>query len=728
MNRILLRVLAIVVLVGGVTARAADLPGSGDDTGKTVVYRDTFGVPHIFAPTPEAGQYAIGYATAEDRPEQLLMNLLTGIGELASVAGKAAVESDLRARMWDHYGVGQRKLADLGPEVLGHLKAYVKGINDFFESHPQDRPAWWGDRKVDEAMVLAWGRLFLYNWSIDEVFEDLERGGVKSNYQKALRGSNQFTIAPSRSAEGAAILAVDPHLSWWGPSRFWQVRIHAGDFEGSGVTLAGSPYIGLGHNANVAWAMTTGGPDTADVFELTLNEDGTKYLYDGNWRDLISREVTLNVRGEDPQVHTLWFSHHGPIISRQGGKAYAGAVSYGEEVTLEAWHLLNMAKDYTGAVAAMDTLTLFPQNVMVADTSGNIYYQRTGRVPRRAEGFDWSRPVDGSTPATEWQGMHPASDHLQVLNPPQGYMQNCNIPPDAMMVGSPFSLDKTKDYLYASLGYGEQRGGWTQHRGARAVQLLHNDNSVTAAEAQAYINDIHPYGTDRWIEALKQADAKHGAAHAADPNYAAALAEVLAWDGDVRADSTAALKFYYWKRQLKDDPGGETLAGIAKGIDAFYSVVEDKPAPPVSVTDENLALLAQAFAKGIARLAADFGSLKAVWGDKFRVGRDDLSWPVEGSDSVIGRTLRSMEYSDERADHTQWGDGGQTSTQIIVLTKPIQSWGYIPVGESDRKDSPHYRDQAEKLFSKRTLEPTRWMAKDLEGHIESRTVLDNAPQ
>src|SRR5690606_7691129 len=148
----------------------------------------------------------------------------------------------------------------------------------------------------------------------------------------------------------------------------------------------------------------------------------------------------------------------------------------------------NFASDYRDAVAAMETLTVFPQNVMVADTSGNIYYQRTGRVPRRPKGFEWSKPVNGSTSATEWDGYHSARDHLQVLNPPQGYMQNCNIPPDAMMVDSPLTMDTTLPYLFADKSYGESRNAWTNPRGARAVYLLAIDDSVTADEARAYIN------------------------------------------------------------------------------------------------------------------------------------------------------------------------------------------------------------------------------------------------
>src|SRR5262245_26792383 len=151
-----------------------DLPGAGADTGRTVLYRDTWGVPHIYTPSIAAGLYAQGWAQAEDRPEQLLLNLKMGMGEFASVVGEAGVETDLRSHLWDHYGVAKAHFETLLPEVREHLEAFVAGINDWYTAHPADVPAWWGERKVDPYMVVAFGRLFVYNWSIDEVYGDLE--------------------------------------------------------------------------------------------------------------------------------------------------------------------------------------------------------------------------------------------------------------------------------------------------------------------------------------------------------------------------------------------------------------------------------------------------------------------------------------------------------------------------------------------------------------------------
>jgi acyl-homoserine lactone acylase PvdQ len=712
--------LALITL--GSVASPADLPGSGGDSGKTVVYRDTWGVPHIYAPTVEAGMYAIGWTQAEDRPEELLKNFMRAMGESASFDGLGEIQSDMVSRLWDHYGTSKKYFDRNRPEIRDQIKAYVKGVNDFYTEHPEDIPSWWGKRNVDEYMIVSFGRMFLYAWSIGQAFGDLQAGGVQPGFIQESRGSNQWAVSPGRSAEGAAILCIDPHLSWWGPSRFWEFRIHAGELHGSGVTLPGVPSIGLGHNENIAWAMTTGGPDTADIYELKLKEDDpTRYLYDGQWRQLTSREITIEVKGAGERKITIWSSHHGPIVAMREGKAYAAKISYADEVQIsEAWHEFNMALDYRGAIKGMDTQQLFPQNVMVADTSGNIYYQRTGRVPRRPSGYDWSKPVDGSTSATEWQGLHPASDHVQVLNPPQGYMQNCNIPPDVMMVDSPLTPDKTLSYLYGS------SGGYTNQRGARAVELLHADSSVTIEDAQDYAVDVHPYGVERWLEVLKQADDMFGELHKSNPDYAAGIEELRSWDGQLRRDSTAALKYYYWRKQIIEDHGAEAVSDAASRID-YYLAALGKPAPEIDLSEDELGAAADSLASAMAKLKEDHGLLNATYGDTFRVGRDDTSWPLGGGGGNGLTTLRNISYGQERNDHTRWGTGGQTSTQVIVLSKPIRSWTYVPIGQSDRPDSTHYHDQAEKLFSIRKLKPTWWLAEDLAKHIESSTVLTKAP-
>ena len=165
---------------------------------------------------------------------------------------------------------------------------------------------------------------------------------------------------------------------------------------------------------------------------------------------------------------------------------------------------------------------------------------------------------------------------------------------------------------------------------------------------------------------------------------------------------------------------------MSRRID-YHLTALGRPAPEIDISDMELEAAVDSFASALARLRADHGSIDATYGDTFRVGRDDVSWPLGGGGDYGLTTLRNIGYGSERDDHTRWGNRGQTSTQIVVLSKPIRSWTYVPIGQSDRLKSAHYRDQAEKLFSIRKLKPTWWLPKDLAKHIESRTVLAKAP-
>lgn len=729
MHRVLVITAAILLSACGTTPIKDGLPGRGEDLGKVVVYRDTFGIPHIYAPTVEQGLYAMGRAQAEDRPEQLLINLKMALGEYASVVGAGAVNHDLTHRMFDHYSASQRTFDDQDEESRRHMLAYAKGVIDHYEQNPADVPEFWGDRKIDVHMFGAFGRYFLYNWSINEAYGDLRRAGIDPGFVPRRHASNQWTVSPSRTANGNAILLADPHLGWWGVTRFWEVRIHAGALTGSGVTLAGSPYIGLGHNENLAWAMTTGGPDTADIFELELDpENHNRYRYDDGWRELTTKVITLAVKGEPDEETTIYYSHHGPILAWAGldtesPKAYAGRIAYDDEVNpRDLTSHLNFGKTWEAAAAGLASLGTFPQNVMVADTSGNIYFQRAGRVPVRAQGYDWSRPVDGSVSATAWRGFHPSSELVQILNPPQGYMQNCNIPPDAMIVNGPFKLDDYLPEIYSSAHYGPARSGWINQRAARALELLSQNDAVTVEAALEYAVDIKPYGIERWLKALELALA----GVTSDEATSQAKTEVLAWNGELHRESAAAVKYAYFRFALAELLSNEQHKALRDKIDYWYLVVLNQTPPPVALTAADRTAIATAFVNGLENLRSHFGSLDVVYGDVFRVGRDEQSWPVDGggSDQYGLTTLRTMGYGAPRDDHQRWGVSGQTSTQIIELSKPIKSWIYLPVGQSDRADSPHYTDQAEKVFSKRELKPSWWRPEELKGNIKTRTVYE----
>lgn len=704
---------------GGTTAQ-----GKGDpDTGKVVLYRDEYGVPHIYAPTVEAGAYAVGYAQAEDRLEELLKNMLRGTGEMAAAFGPDEYDNDLQNRLWQHNDFARKNFQRIRPEVRRYMAAYIQGVNDYLAAHQNEVPAWWGNRKLDVYMSLSHSRQFMWSWPAGQALGELRGAGIAPNFTADMRSSNQMAISPSRSSAKAPILVIDPHLSWWGATRFWEFRIHAGELHGSGFTIPGNPYVGLGHTDHVAWAMTTGGPDTADIYVLTLNPNNSlEYKYDNGWKALTHRNVKISVKGEDkPREVTFYDSHNGPVVARQGNKAFVAKLAYADEVQYgEAFYLFNMAKNVEDFRRALDLNQIMPQNVMVADTSGNIYYQRTGRVPIRPDGYDFTKPVDGSTSKTEWLGIHPARDLISIENPAQGYMQNCNISPDVMMVNSPMTPEKKKIYMF------NQPAGRTHQRAARMVEILQEDSSVTPEEAIAISLDNHCYQYERWTAALKTADSKHGAAHKNDSDYQAGLREIMSWKGRSDSESRGALKYYYWRQGVKSVLGSSYVALVTKFAD--YMAALDKPKENVDPpTEEELKALVEGLSSAMRVMREKHQRLEVNYGDVFRAGRDDKSWPVSGGslqDEGMA-TPRAIGFGPEHPDHTRWGGSGQTSTQVVVLSKPVQSWTQPPIGQSDRPGSLFYRDQAEKLFSPGKMKPTWYQKRELLKHVHSRVELNS---
>ncbi len=716
------------VIVIGLTL---SLTGVAAPAETVTVYRDSFGIPHIYADTAEAGLWASGWAMAQDGLERTLENFLRGMGRFSQAFGPgdgdANVRADLESLMWDHYGVSRRRYPELPAELRLHIEAFVAGINAFMQENPEAVPGWWTHGPVDRFMPVAFSRQFIWGWPAGQAASDLRAVGLEPNYDTDIRASNEMAISPERTSFGAAALVIDPHLSWYGRFRYWELRLHAGDIHISGFATAGFPYVNLGHNNDVAWAHTTGGPDTADVYRLELDAGRRRYRYDQGWRDLDSRTVMLPVAGESvAREVTFHSSHHGPIVATETVDgtpwAYAAALAYADEIGyLESKYHFMKAKSYRDVIAALEVRQIMPQNVMVADTEGNIYYQRTGRTPIRAAGLDPSRPLDGTTSSTEWRGIHPTADLIQLLNPTQGYMQNCNITPDVMLVDSPMTANRYPPYIF------NQPPLTTHQRASRATQLLAENDTLTSGELLEIAVDRKVFQYGRWIAQLERA-AQQAPELSSDAR--SAVEELRAWDGRADRDSAAALKYYSWRSELRRALGRDGNRTLAARIDDFMAPF--RPAQPnASLSADEQAQLVAALEAGMVRQRERQGHLDGVYGDVFRAGRldydDSVHFPVGGGslrDEGMA-TVRAIGFGPELDDGTRRGQSGQTSTAVVVMTRPIQSWTQAPLGQSDHEDSPHFRDQARDLLGPGRFKPSWFQLEDLlDGHVESKTVLE----
>lgn len=663
-------------------ALAAD-PAETDIT----IRRDRWGVPHIFAPSLPDGAYGMGYAQAEDRLEQIFSNYRLAAGRTAEVEGAGAVEQDFKQHFDGHEAVCKKRYPELPAELRAMCEAYQDGVRAFLDEHPEKRPA--NALEMEPWMIPAVGRMLVFNWPNGTANRELGR-----RHQVRL-SSNQWAVRPERTAGGAAMLLIDPHVAWDGPFRFHEFRLHAGGHDLSGFAPSGTPLLGLGHNAYLGWACTTGGPDTTDIYVEQIDPKNPKrYRYDEGWRELTSETVTIAVKDAAPVVRTLERSHHGPIALREKGKAYAVACPYYDQIDFgtQVYRMMT-ARNLAEFDAALAMCQFQEQNIMYADVEGNIRYVRTGRVPIRPPGFDFSRPVPGHTSKSEWLGIHPMTDLVQVLNPPTAYLQNCNIGPDTMARGLQLDLDAYPSYIANS------RPGTTNSRGRRAVELLEAHPKLTIQEAMAIALDTHADGCESWLTALRKAATKSGSGKrraGVDPaTLRKAVDTLLSWDGMMDQDSTAATLYRGWR----EFAGERNL-----------------------LAESSTSALLDALAAAVAWLEKHHGSAEVPYGQVHRIRRGDRSWPVSGGESGGGMTIRSI--SSDLDGKVFYGRNGQNWLQLVEFRRgAVRSWSLTPYGQSDDPGSRHYADQAEHLFSPGILKPAWFQPEDLEGNVESTRVL-----
>jgi acyl-homoserine-lactone acylase len=652
------------------------------------ILRDEYGVPHIFAQDAAGAAFGSGYAQAEDRLEELLKNYRRAEGTMAEAFGEKFFHDDYRQRVWRHRLVAEQHYKELSPRSREIIEAFQDGVRQYMHEHPDQVPAW--APKLEPWQLVALGRYIIWGWPEGEAGGKLQHAGIQPD-PIAYHGSNEMLLAPSRTAMHAPIAVVDPHLSWYGPFRFYEMRIYGGDLAFSGASILGLPFPVLGHSRYASIAMTTGGPDTSDVYEEEV-QDG-KYKFRGEWRPLETRHEKIGVKAGDKidwKDVAIDSTVHGPIVAHKNGKSYSVAIPYADEVRLmdESWGMVT-ARNLAEMKKALAMLQFMAQNIMVGTVDGDIYYVRNGRVPVRPKGCDPSKPLPGAAGTCEWQGLHPFEDLVQITNPPQGYMQNCNVSPFAMMKDSPLVPEE-----YAAYPYLYNDGRTPPHqRAAMMVDLLDTAHDVTAEQAISIAFSPQVWHAELWQERIRKA--------APESDFGKLLA---GWNRRSDADSRAALAFYLFKVSLDAGP---------------KHAVE----PPADLTDDQVrAGLTQAE----ARLKSEFPP-DAVFGTLFRVGRQDAAhtWPVGGGSLREAGMATPRAISFDKKGREMVGQSGQTSTQIVILTKPPQSFMVIPLGESDHPDSPHFDDQAEKLFSQSRVKPTYFLdRKELEKHATKREELE----
>src|SRR5579863_2213539 len=460
-------------------ARAQSSPVPAEcraEAARVTITRDDWGIAHVKGKSDADAVFGMIYAQAEDDFNRVETNYLVSLGRLAEAEGEHAIWQDLRQRLfldpaelrtaYGHSPVWLQKL----------MQSWADGLNCFLAAHPDKHPR-----------VLSrfepWMALSFTEGSIGGDIERVPLSQLQAFYEHqpfALTpaergtelsepsGSNGFAIAPAHTKAGHALLLINPHTSFFFRSE-QQVSSETG-LDAYGAATWGQFFIYQGFNAKVGWMHTSSGVDNVDEFAETIvvGPNGERsYRYGSDLRPLTTKKVALSYRAADGSMATRGFvtyaTHHGPIVREEGGKWIAFAIMNRPIPALEQSFLRTKAHDYASFLRVAGLQANSSNNTIFADSKGEIAYLHPQFVPVRSTRFDYGKPVDGSDPATDWQGLHSLASLPQAVSPANGWVMNTNDWPwSAAGADSPKAADFPR--------YMDQVG--ENPRGLHAVRVL----------------------------------------------------------------------------------------------------------------------------------------------------------------------------------------------------------------------------------------------------------------
>lgn len=660
------------------------------------IIRDHFGVPHIYGTTDADAVFGLLYAQCEDDFNRVEQNYIWATGRLAEVEGEGAIYSDLRAKMFMTEAEAKANF-DKSPDWLKELcNAFADGINYYLHTHPEVKPRlitkfepWMpmyfsegsigGDiERVSTQKIKA----FYDGISIDQ-FEFIEELTKKAEAEPA--GSNGIAIHGKLTKSGNPILLINPHTSF-----FFRGEVHVISEEGLnayGAVTWGQFFIYQGFNEKTGWMHTSTYTDVIDEFEedLVKVEGKLMYRYGEELREVEMLETTLKYKdGDEIKSRTFPFyrTHHGPITqSTQDGKWIATAMMWEPVKALEQSYIRSKKDGYKGFREMMDIKTNSSNNTVYADSEGNIGYFHGNFIPKRDVSFDYQNPVDGSNPKTDWQGLHDVDEHITLLNPENGWLQNCNSTP--FTAAAEFS-PKQEDYPnYMSLNR-------ENFRGVHAIDLLSKNKDYT-------INSVIELAYDPFLPAFevlipglvlafKQSEYK-------DKNIYNAVEILSDWDYKTSKESVAmTLAHYYGMNIVQNGKRPRTM----NSMELFeYFGGETSP------QNEKLEL----FANTVNYLNETFGSWNLPWGQVNRYQRlnSDIEQKFDDNKPSIpvgfasGRwgalAAYGVSYTNPEAKKI-YGTRGNSFVAVVEFGDKVKAKTILAGGQSSDTTSVHFNDQA----------------------------------
>jgi acyl-homoserine-lactone acylase len=667
-------------------------------THETTIYRDTYGVPHIYAKTDAGAVFGLMYSQAEDNFRQLETDLIRAVGRSAEIEGERGLASDILVHAWESEKRAKEQYSGATPQLRALCDAFAAGLNHYLATHPAVKPQL--ITHFEPWFILAEEHRGPAGTGITTAERRLAfpalapvAGAAATDPLQADEGSNMWAVAPSRTTTGHAMLLINPHVGFFGGGQRYEAHLHSDQgLEVSGFAILGTPYIRSGHNRDLGWSHTNNYAQTADLYLESFDDpaDPLSYRYGTEHRKAIIWTGEVRVKtdhGLETRTITFRKTHHGPVLGVRDGKPItvrSAAVSGG--VMSQRWAMAK-ARNLKEFQAALANVTLTGSNTIYADRAGNIYYLHGNAIPRRNANVDWLKPLDGSDPKTDWQGLHTLAELPQVLNPKSGWLQNCNSTPwlTTDPADSPVAA-KYPAYMAPEPDTPRSQrsrailGGTSKFSFAEWTRLALDSKIGIAATRVPELLSAY--------ELLRKSDAPHAA------RLAESIELLRQWDEVGRIDSIATTLFVRME---------------SRAIELRRSNPSD---PTILLT----------------ALEAIQATSRIPWGEVNRLQRihtsgteedfsdDKPSVPVPGAPGFTG-TILTFGTRPAPGQNRSYGTVGDTYISVVEFGKKPEARSLLVFGQSADPKSPHFFDQAD-LYSTQQFKPAWFQRSDIKRHQE----------
>lgn len=682
---------------------------------RVTIIRDDWGIAHVYGLTDADAVFGMIYAQAEDDFNRVETNYLTSLGRLAEAEGERAVIQDLRQKLFMD-PVQLKDQYDHSPDWLKALMAaWADGLNYYLLKHPEVKP-----RAI--ARFEPWMPLSYSEGSIGGDIESISLARLEDFYGTGPKtvsrvispdpeptGSNGFAISPTNTVEGKALLLINPHTSFFFRSELQMVSEQG--LNAYGAVTWGQFFIYQGWNDRLGWMHTSSGVDAIDEWEETIVRRGDSTFWkDGeaekpveSWTITVPYKADSGLRQKQFTVHR---TAHGPVIREKDGKWFSVALMHEPVKALTESYNRTKARTYEEFKQTVELKSNSSNNTVYADADGNIAYWHASFIPSRNQGFDWSKPVDGSDPATRWQGLLSYNEIPSVINPPTGWIQNTNNWP--WSVAGPNS-PKQADFPKYVDTYPENQ------RGIHAIRVLDGKQDFTVQRLIDAAYDSYQPAFALIVPQLIRDYDRLPRSDSLKARLKEPIDSLRRWDYRWSATSVPNALAVYW---------GETLyrKASADGGSEYKDVYEfmAKGAKP--------AVRLGSLAEAVDKMTADFGSWRTAWGEINRFQRltDDIvhrfddngpSIPVPFTSARWG-SLASFGASWARPTRKFFGVYGNSFVAVVEFGKDsVKARAITAGGESGDAKSKHFNDQAER-YASGNLRDVYFYREQLKGHTE----------